>query len=97
MGRTNGEELYGIVARRATTSRSNYYVRKDWLDALGLEVPTTVDEMYDMVDQMVNNNPEGRTDVIGTTIWEDGYFMAEFSKLAQEGVLRCDRRRVELL
>lgn len=86
MGRTNGEELYGIVARRATTSRSNYYVRKDWLDALGLEVPTTVDEMYDMVDQMVNNNPEGRTDVIGTTIWDDGYFMAAFSKLASDPV-----------
>ena len=86
MGRTNGEELYGIVARRATTSRSNYYVRKDWLDALGLEVPTTVEEMYDMVDQMVNNNPEGRTDVIGTTIWDDGYFMAAFSKLASDPV-----------
>ena len=35
MGRTNGNELYGIVARRATTARSNFFVRKDWMDALG--------------------------------------------------------------
>ena len=76
MGRTNGDELYGIVARRATTARSDFFVRKDWMDELGISVPTTVDEVYDMVDQMVHNNPDGRTDVIGSTIWDDGYFMA---------------------
>ncbi len=86
MGRTNGDELYGIVARRSTTARSDFFVRKDWMDALGISVPTTVDEVYDMVDQMVNNNPEGRTDVIGSTIWDDGYFMAAFSKLASDPV-----------
>ncbi len=86
MGRTNGDELYGIVARRATTSRSNFYVRKDWMDALGLEVPTTVDELYNFVEQMVKNNPEGKTDVIGTTPWDDGYFLAAFSKLASDPV-----------
>ena len=31
MGRTNGDELYGIVARRSTTARSDFFVRKDWI------------------------------------------------------------------
>ena len=84
MGRTNGNELYGIVARRATTARSNFYVRKDWMDALGLSVPTTVDELYNLVEQMTKNNPDGRTDIIGTTAWDDGYFLAAFSKLASD-------------
>ena len=84
MGRTNGNELYGIVARRATTARSNFFVRKDWMDALGLSVPTTVDELYNLVEQMTKNNPDGRTDIIGTTAWDDGYFLAAFSKLASD-------------
>lgn len=86
MGRINGNELYGIVARRATTSRSNFYVRKDWMDALGLEVPATVDELYSFVEQMVKNNPEGKTGVIGTAPWDDGYFLSAFSKLASDPV-----------
>lgn len=84
MGRNSNDELYGIVARRATTARSDFYVRKDWMDALNLAVPTTPDELYDMIDQMVNNNPDGRTDVIGTSTWNDGYFLAAFSKLASD-------------
>ena len=35
---------------------------------------------------MVKNNPEGKTDVIGTTPWDDGYFLAAFSKLASDPV-----------
>ena len=82
IARINGDELYGVVARRASTARSNLFVRKDWMEALGISTPTTVDEFYDMVDQMVHNNPEGRTDVIGTSVWDNGLFMAAFSKLA---------------
>ena len=96
MGRTNGNELYGIVARRATTARSNFYVRKDWMDALGLSVPTTVDELYNLVEQMTKNNPDGRTDIIGTTAWDDGYFLAAFSKLASDplqSVISCKLTR----
>lgn len=85
MARINGNELYGIIARRATNARSDMYVRKDWMDALGISTPTTVEEFYDMVDQMVHNNPEGRTDAIGLTwVWDNGCLMAAFSKLASD-------------
>lgn len=87
LGRLKGtDELYGIVARRATTARSNFYVRKDWMDALNLSVPTTPDELYDVVEELTRNNPEGRTDVIGTNTWDNGYFLAAFSKLASDPV-----------
>ena len=74
--------LYGITARRATTAKSNIFLRKDWLDELGLEVPTTPDEYYDVIDQMVHNNPDGRTDVIGLFPWQQWNMRAAFSKLA---------------
>lgn len=47
---TGGDELCGIIARRATTARSNYFVRKDWMDELNLEAPTTTDELYDFIE-----------------------------------------------
>lgn len=87
LGRMSGEnDLYGIVARRASVARSNFYVRKDWMDALGMSVPTTPDELYDLVEQMAKNNPDGRTDVIDTNTWDNGYFLAAFSKLASDPI-----------
>ena len=41
------------------------FIRKDWLDALNLEVPTTPDELFEVATQFVKNNPEGRKDAIG--------------------------------
>ncbi len=65
IGRNADGDLYGIVAKRATTAKTNQFIRKDWLDALGLEMPTTPDELYNVIEEMVNENPDGRTDVIG--------------------------------
>ena len=64
--------LYGIVARRATTANSNLFVRQDWLDALGMDTPTTPDELYDFLEASVKNNPDGLTNVIGGYFWEIG-------------------------
>ena len=35
------------------------WVRTEWLDTLGLEIPDTVDEFYDMLVAMKNNDPNG--------------------------------------
>ena len=86
IGRNPDGELYGIVAKRATTAKSNIFIRKDWLDALGLAVPTTPDEFYNVIDQMVNNNPDGRTDVIGTQFWNDWNMRMAFSAIAGDPV-----------
>ena len=51
LGRNSDGSLIGIVARRATTANSNIFIRKDWLDDLGLEVPTTTDELEQVLIQ----------------------------------------------
>ena len=81
IGRNEDNALYGIVARRATTAKSNLFVRKDWLDALGLSVPTTPDELYTVLDKIVHENPDGRTDVYAI-IWNRWNLRKAFSKIA---------------
>lgn len=34
-------------------------VREDWLNALGLEIPTTLDELENVLDAFTNNDPDG--------------------------------------
>lgn len=35
------------------------WIRQDWLDALGLEGPKTIEELENVMDQFRNNNPQG--------------------------------------
>jgi len=80
IGRTPDKKLYGIVAKRATTAKSNLFIRKDWLDKLGLSLPQTPDELYNAIYQMVKNNPDGRTDAIGIHLWNMWNLKAAFSQ-----------------
>ena len=41
--------LWAIEGVRAATNNLNTFVRKDWLDKLGLEAPTTTEEFYQML------------------------------------------------
>lgn len=41
--------LWAIEGKRAVTNRINTFVRKDWLDKLGLKEPTTRQEFEDMI------------------------------------------------
>lgn len=43
------------------------FVRQDWLDALGLEAPTTIEEMYEVAYAFTYDDPDGngRDDTIG--------------------------------
>ena len=56
IGRNGDGKLYGIVAKRATTAKSNICIRKDWLDDLNLSMPTTPDELYNVVEQMTKKD-----------------------------------------
>lgn len=40
-------------------AEKGWFIRKDWLDKLGLEEPKTVDELYDVLTAFVNNDPNG--------------------------------------
>ncbi|MDX8047440.1 extracellular solute-binding protein [Gracilibacillus sp. S3-1-1] len=53
----NGE-VYGIYRSR-DLGRNGVIIRKDWLENLGLEEPTTIDEFYDMLKAFKEDDPNG--------------------------------------
>ncbi|MCR5032614.1 MAG: extracellular solute-binding protein [Lachnospiraceae bacterium] len=85
IGRNADGALYGIVAKRATTAKSNFFLRKDWMDALGLQTPTTPDELHDVLYKMVHENPDGRNDVCGI-VWNAWNLRKAFSKIAGDPI-----------
>lgn len=50
------------------------FVRKDWLDKLGLPIPKTMDEMYTVLKAFTENDPDGngRPDTYGLTAQTSG-------------------------
>lgn len=42
----NGKEQYYLPARRIIVATQSMYIRQDWLDKLGMSVPTNVEELY---------------------------------------------------
>lgn len=64
IARVNGK-LYGIPD--ANASGQVMMIRKDWLDNLGLPVPTTIDEFYTVMQAFTNQDPDqnGKNDTIG--------------------------------
>ncbi len=61
----NGK-LYGIPRSR-TLARHAFGYRVDWLNNLGLSVPTTWDEFKNVLDKFTNNDPDknGQNDTVG--------------------------------
>ena len=59
-------KLYGIPLNAFSTGNA-LMVRQDWLDAVGKEVPTTIDEFYDVLVAFTKNDPDGngKDDTIG--------------------------------
>ena len=86
IGRNSDGALYGIVAKRATTAKANYFIRKDWLDKLGLKVPTNPDELYTALDKFVHENPDGNDAANGAIIWNGWNLKQVFSKLGDDEV-----------
>ncbi|KAF1299163.1 sugar ABC transporter substrate-binding protein [Enterococcus sp. JM4C] len=58
--------VYGVPIQK-DLARSGLVIRKDWLDKLGLEVPTTMDELYEVAKQFTENDPDGngKDDTVG--------------------------------
>lgn len=49
------------------------WLRKDWLDNLGLDIPTNMDELYDVMLAFKNDDPDGngQNNTIGMTLHKD--------------------------
>lgn len=50
--------LYTIPAMNGAWNHA-FVIRKDWLDKLGLEIPTTLDELYNVLKVFVTEDPDG--------------------------------------
>lgn len=52
-------QLFSIQARRMNVASVNTFIRKDWLDKLGLPLPTTTQEFYDALVAFKTQDPGG--------------------------------------
>ena len=59
--------VYGFASPGAIAKNEGLLVRKDWLDNLGLEVPTTLDEFLEVARAFTFDDPDGngRNDTYG--------------------------------
>lgn len=51
--------IYNLPHGAEFQGQEFYWIRQDWLDKLGLKVPTTVDELHDVLLAFKNNDPNG--------------------------------------
>lgn len=56
-GRIDGRQYAVMTSRSRQQTRHMAYIRQDWLDALGLSVPTTVEELIDTLYQFKEKDP----------------------------------------
>lgn len=56
---TFGDHQYGLPEPPPLPKREGLVIRKDWLDALGLEAPTTIEEIYDVAVAFTEQDPDG--------------------------------------
>lgn len=51
----------------------NFYIRQDWLDNLGLKVPTNLDELRDALKKFTYDDPDknGKNDTYGISVQEE--------------------------
>ncbi|MFP3126662.1 extracellular solute-binding protein [Ectobacillus funiculus] len=62
-------KLYGVPFQK-DFARGGLLIRKDWLDKLGMKVPTNLDELYEVAKAFTENDPDGngKNDTFG---WSD--------------------------
>ncbi|AOZ94589.1 ABC transporter substrate-binding protein [Paenibacillus crassostreae] len=60
---------YGIPRVRPVEGGPFLFLRKDWLDNVGMEIPETTDEFYEVLNAFTKNDPDGngKDDTIGFT------------------------------
>lgn len=63
-----GDQMYAI-AKAPNIPYPTYFLRKDWLDNLNMELPETLDELIEVTEKFTFNDPDknGIQDTIGLT------------------------------
>lgn len=89
--RLNGK-IYGVPAEKPTPTVT--YVRKDWLDRLGLEVPETYEEFVEMLRRFKEDIPECTVPMTGIST-ELAKFFPEFCQGANPNFIKKDGKWVD--
>lgn len=61
-------QIYGLPVKQPDTDNFSYlWIRSDWMEELGLEYPTTIDELTKIIDAFVNADFDGngQKDTVG--------------------------------
>lgn len=89
--RLNGK-IYGVPAEKPTPTVT--YVRKDWLDRLGLDVPETYEEFVEMLRRFKEDIPECTVPMTGIST-ELAKFFPEFCQGANPNFIKKDGKWVD--
>lgn len=78
MGQLEGKQFAIMKQRGVESPRHTAYIRQDWLDKLGMEMPKTKDELFAYLQAVKDKNPGGVDNVIpwgmsGRNDTEKGY------------------------
>lgn len=69
-------KIYGVYRGR-DLGRYGYYYRKDWLDAVGMQEPKTIDDFYNLLKAFKEKDPDknGKNDTYGMVLvkWTGGW------------------------
>jgi len=78
-------KIYAIPTTNYTAVTEGVMIRKDWLDILGLNVPTTPEEFYNVLKAFKEKDPGGvgKDNVIPFTFNADSYGQMNLNGLAQ--------------
>lgn len=57
MGQVDGKQYAIMKQREASGARHMAYIRKDWLDALGMDIPTNKEELFECLYAFKEKNP----------------------------------------
>lgn len=73
---TKDGRIYGIACTPTLTEGQVMIIRQDWLDALGLEAPTNMDEFEAVIKAFTEEDPDGngKDDTYGFTYAGDGIY-----------------------
>jgi putative aldouronate transport system substrate-binding protein len=87
-----GYQLEGLTGRApipfGRTQYFAYYIRQDWLDKLGLKIPTNYDEYVNVLKAFTNNDPDGngKKDTYGFSAAGNSRFSLDFPEWPKNGL-----------
>ena len=88
---TSDGKAYGIpVINTVGDQLWELWIRKDWLDALGLEEPTTMEEFWDMCEAFTTQDPDGNGEADTYALYMDKDLLGMDALMAAYGAYTMD-------